>query len=272
MMDKQMLHVFRNTPFGRDTFLQSVSFAKRVKVPLQVYIPKFRQFLMYFPQRVVTVDLNRYFLFDPKSAQQHAEALIAELDADAQLFEPTESTAASLPNLPVDFKYMCCPRSIADRSARVGLGYIGPKVRQIIQCSTFPVLVPTPVFKEWRRVVVFFGGSINAGRAVNHALDIAQTCGVPLTIFTKGEGKPRSHYEEVLESKGALNRVRAIGADWMFFAKGSFRKLLYEVPSDALLVVGAYGHGVAKELVFGSKMEEIQKVLPNNMFIVGPHC
>ncbi len=271
-MENQMLHVFRNTPFGRDTFLQSMFFTKQVKVPLQVFVPTSQQFLLYFPQRVVTVDLNKHFLFDPKTARLHAEALIAEHDADARIFEPTEFTATSLPNLPVSFRYMCCPRSIVDLSTKVGMGYIGPKVRQIVQYTTFPVLMPTPVYKEWKRIVVFFGGSTNAVRAVNHALDIAETSGLPLSIFTKAERQPMSHYEEVLDKRDLLGRVRAAGAEWMFFAKGAFKRLLYEVTSDALLVVGAYGHGVVKELVFGSKMEEIQNTLPNNMLIIGPHC
>ena len=46
----------------------------------------------------------------------------------------------------------------------------------------------------------------------------------------------------------------------------------HTVPHDALVVVGAYGHGVARELFFGSKMELIQTVLPNPMLIVGPGC
>ena len=54
--------------------------------------------------------------------------------------------------------------------------------------------------------------------------------------------------------------------------KGRFKKLLYEVPSDALVVVGAYGHGAIKEILFGSKMETIQSVLPNTMLIIGPNC
>jgi nucleotide-binding universal stress UspA family protein len=37
-------------------------------------------------------------------------------------------------------------------------------------------------------------------------------------------------------------------------------------------VVGAYGHGVVRELLFGSKLELIQSVLPNNMLIIGPNC
>jgi len=58
---------------------------------------------------------------------------------------------------------------------------------------------------------------------------------------------------------------------WWFFDKGKLRENLYEVPHDSLAVVGAYGHGLVKRLVFGSKAELLQTVLPNNLLIVGPN-
>jgi nucleotide-binding universal stress UspA family protein len=48
--------------------------------------------------------------------------------------------------------------------------------------------------------------------------------------------------------------------------------MLYDVPHDALMVLGAYGHGVIKDLLFGSKMEKIQSTVTNNLLIAGPQC
>jgi hypothetical protein len=271
-MTNSLFHVFRNTPFGRDTFLQSIYFSKQANVPIKVYVPQHSQFLMYFQRRAVTVDLNKYFLYDPDTAKQHAEALIAEHRVVASFFEPKDFTALSLPDVPVNHDYMCCPRSISDLSTKVSLGYFGPKVRQIIQNAPFPVLIPTPVFKEWKRMVVFFGGSSNALRALRVALSIHNECGLPITLFTKAEHKPQSYYREILDKNNLLSAIQGGGAQWMFFESGSMRKLLYEVPSDALLVLGAYGHGAIKEVLLGSKMETIQTVLPNNMLIIGPQC
>jgi hypothetical protein len=272
MRTDALLHVFRNTPFGRETFLQSAYFAKKLGLPITVYIPKHHQFLMYFERKAVTIDLDHKFLFDPKSALPHAKALINELDIKASFFKPTDFTALELPDIPVDFKFMCCPRSISDLSTKIGMGYIGPKVRQIIQNATFPVLIPTTVFKTWHRIVVFFGGSNNAIAAVKVALEIAKETGLPLELFTKGAGKPKGHYETLLNDNGLLGPLNAENVAWRFYEKGRFNKLLYEVPSDALAVVGAYGHGVIKDLLFGSKLEEIQTVLPNNILIIGPGC
>ena len=37
-----------------------------------------------------------------------------------------------------------------------------------------------------------------------------------------------------------------------------------------MVIVGAYGHGRIKELLFGSKLEKIQATLTNNLLIAGP--
>ncbi len=58
---------------------------------------------------------------------------------------------------------------------------------------------------------------------------------------------------------------------WHFFEKGMFEDNLYEVPHNALVVLGAYGHGLIKSIVFGSKMEKIQSIISNNLLIAGPN-
>lgn len=272
MRSESIFHIFRNTPYGRDAFAQCAEFAKKARVKITIYIPKHRQFLMYFERRAVTVDLDPRFSHDPKSARKHAEALIELHGVEADFFEPKDFTAVDLPDVPVDFRYMCCPRSIGQLSSKMGMGFIGTKVRQIIQYSSFPVLIPTWVHKEWRNIVVFFGGSSNAVNAVRVALDLHRKCDVPITLFTRASGnKPQSFYEEHLQKNSLLAPLEEAGMDWMFFSKRNFSELLWEVPPDALAVVGAYTHGVLKEFLFGSKMEEIQTRLPNNMLIVGPN-
>jgi len=269
-----LFHVYRNTPFGRDTFLQSLHFAQKAHVPLRVYIPKHSQFLMYFPHRAVTVDLSKDFLHDSDTAKYRVEKLAEEHNLPVSFEVPTEFTALSLPDIPVSHKFMCCPRSISDLSTKIGLGYIGPKVRQIINHAAFPVLMPTAVFKEWKRIVVFFGGSNNAVRALETALSLRNECDCPLTLFTKAEGKPKDYYEEVLNKRNLYPLVQGLDDEWLFYEEGQMKELLFNIPSDALVVLGAYGHGhgMFKDMIMGSKMEMIQSVLPNNMLIVGPNC
>ncbi len=271
-MRNELLHIFRNTPFGRETLMASVYFCKETGTSLKVYIPKFRQFLMYFEHEVVTVDLDRAFLRDPGTAKQHAEDIIREGGLVPHFIEPKGFTASTLPDLPVDYRYMTCPRTISNLSAKIGLGYIGPRVRNIIRSAGFPVFIPTPVYKEWKRIVVFFGGSQNAIKALQYGIEIATVSGFPLILFTQGEDKDLRYYEDEIKKAGLYEKLEMLGFDWLFFDRGELKVNLYEVPHDSLAIVGAYGHGVMKEVLFGSKMEEIQTVLPNSMLIVGPNC
>jgi len=270
-MKNELLHVFRNTPFGRETLFHSIYFCKKTATELKIYIPKFKQFLMYFENGVVTVDLDDSYLTDPATAKEHAEKIIRDAGLIPHFIEPKSYTASTLPDLPVDFKYMTCPRSMSDISSKIGLGYIGPKVRNIIKHASFPVLMGTPVYKEWKNIMVFFGGSNNAGKAVRVGIEIGKISGFPMLLFTQAEGKPKSFYEEELDKKGLLQPLKDMGFNWLFFDKGDMKINLYEVPHDSLLIVGAYGHGPIKDMLFGSKLELIQSYLPNNIVIVGPN-
>jgi nucleotide-binding universal stress UspA family protein len=58
---------------------------------------------------------------------------------------------------------------------------------------------------------------------------------------------------------------------WHFFESGGFEENLYQVPHDALVILGAYGHGLIKNIFFGSKMEQVQSTISNNFLIVGPN-
>ncbi len=59
---------------------------------------------------------------------------------------------------------------------------------------------------------------------------------------------------------------------WHFYGNKEFDTMLYEVPHDSLIVLGAYGHGIIKEILLGSKMEHIQSTVTNNLLITGPNC
>ena len=271
-MKNELLHIFRNTPFGRETLMQSVYFSKETGASLRVYIPAFRQFLMYFENEVVTVDLDRAFLRDPATAKDHAEVIIREGGLEPHFLEPKGFTASTLPDLPVEYAYMCCPRTISHLSTKIGLGHIGPRVRNIIRNASFPILMTTPVHKAWHSATVFFGGSKNAVKALRTGLRISTASGCPLLLFTEAGRKPKSHYEKIIEDHGLSGEVEAQLTDWLFYEKGDFRSHLFDVPHDSLAVVGAYGHSAIREAAFGSKMEEIQTVLPNPIVIVGPLC
>jgi hypothetical protein len=271
-MNYKLLQIFRNTPFGRETFLQSLYFCKTIHAHPVVYIPESDKFLMYFPNDAIQIDLDSSYLTSPKTAKQHATVLFKEMGFKPAFFTPRSFTASTLPDIPINFDYFCCPRSVSDLSSKIGLGHIGPKVRRIIKHAPFPVLLTSPVFKPWKSIAVFFGGSNNSRKALQMGLKIAMVSNLPLDIYTLREKKGTDYYENILKESNLAGPVSQFLRDWHYYDKSEFDTMLYEIPHDALIVLGAYGHGVIKDLLFGSKMEKIQSTVTNNLLITGPHC
>jgi hypothetical protein len=235
-----------------------------------VYIPEFTKFLMYFENEVIQVDLDPSYLNDPDTAVTHAEQLLKAAKIKPELFTPKNYTASTLPDIPTSFDFMCCPRSISDLSSKIGLGYIGPRVRRIIQAARFPVLITSPVYKPWKSIAVFFGGSANAVNALRLGIRIAGVTGMHLDIYTQVSTTTPSEYRAIVQAKDLEKPLENVLGQWTFFEKGRFEDNLYEVPHDALVVLGAYGHGIIRDIMFGSMMEKIQATIENNLLIAGP--
>jgi len=269
-MAQQLFHIFRNTPLGRETFLQSIYFCRQLGIRPTVYIPKSTKFLMYFENDVVQVDLDPSYLTDADTAVDHLEGLLKENGMEMDFFSPKNYTASTLPDIPTNFEFMCCPRSISDLSSKIGLGYIGPRVRRIIQAARFPVLITSPVYKPWNSISVFFGGSANAVNALKLGIRIAKITNLRLNLYTQVEKHTSADYRSVVEKNGLGETVENLLDNWTFFEKGRFEHNLYEVPHDALVVLGAYGHGIIRDIMFGSMMEKIQSTISNNLLIAGP--
>lgn len=270
-MRHQMLHIFRNTPFGRETLLQSVYFCqKQPGLSLAIYIPSSSRFSMRFDTDEVIVCLDGSYLRDPGTARAHVREIVDDSGVAYEFYTPTEFGAADLPELATDFAFMACPRVVSEQSSRIGLGHIGPKVRSIVKEAPFAVLIPSMNHKPWTNVAVFFGGSPLGARAVELGLNVAQAAGVPVAVHTQLEGTTRTECERLLADMRLLDRLREAGGQWEVFSEGSFEQNLYAVPHDALVVIGAAGHRLIQELVFGSKLEKVQSTLPNPLLVLGP--
>ena len=270
-MEERLLHVYRNTPLGRETLLQSVYFCKTLGVGLHIYVPEATQFLMYFDHDAVQVDLDGSYLTNPAAARDNADRTAGEGGVKPTFLTPKNFTASQLPDIPTTFNYMTCPRSISDLSSKIGLGYIGPKVRRIVKASAFPVLMTSTVFKAWKNITVFYGGSANANKALRWGLRLAEASGFPLDMITFTGNHPSSYFEEQLGAADLLDPVQSRVRHWRKIEGNDMEAHLLDIPHDALLVLGAYGHGLIKEILFGSKMEIIQSWMPNNMLLVGPN-
>jgi len=269
-MATKLFHIFRNNPLGRETLLQSIYFCKMVGVYLIIYIPNDTKFWLYVGNNAVQVDLDKSYLGSPKTAIKRATELVEENGIMAKFINSANSLDTISPNIHTNFDFMTCPRSISDLSSKISLGYLGPKVRRIIESAQFPVLITSPAYKEWNSIAVCFGGSANAVTALKLGLRISRASGMPLDVFTQVEKVPIEFYEKAIEDKNLKKEMNRRLKKWHIFEQGSFEENLYNVPHDALVVMGAYGHSPIKEIVFGSKMEKIQSILPNNLLIAGP--
>jgi nucleotide-binding universal stress UspA family protein len=93
-----------------------------------------------------------------------------------------------------------------------------------------------------------------------------------MDIYTLREKKSKGYYENIIKESDLAAPVSQFLRNWHYYEKSEFDAMLYDVPHDALMVLGAYGHGVIKDLLFGSKMEKIQSTVTNNLLITGPRC
>jgi len=270
-MENRLLHIFRNNPFGRETLLQSIYFCNKVGAFPVIYIPKTTKFLMYFDNDVVQVDLDKSYLISPETAKKRATELLEQGGISARFLDPKHFTASTLPDIHTNFDYMCCPRSVSDMSSKIGLGYIGPRVRRIVRSARFPVLITSPVYKEWKSIAVFFGGSANAIKALRLGFHIARASGIQLDVFTQTEKFSKEDYQQIIKDRNLEEEMELYVKQWHFFENRVFEENLYDVPHDALVILGAFGHGVIRNFVFGSKMEKIQSTISNNLLIAGPN-
>jgi len=269
-MKAKLFHIFRNNPLGRETLLQSIYFCKTVGVYLIIYIPNDTKFWLYVGDNAVQVDLDKSYLGSPKTAIEHATEVVEENGIMAKFIDSEHSLDLISPNIHTNFDFMTCPRSISDLSSKIGLGHLGPKVRRIIESAQFPILITSPAYKQWNSIAVFFGGSANGVIALKLGLRIGRASGMPLDVFTQVEKVPIEFYEKAIEDNNLKKEMNRRLNKWHIFEQGSFEENLYNVLHDALVVMGAYGHSPIKEIVFGSKMEKVQSILPNNLLIAGP--
>jgi hypothetical protein len=268
-MVANLIHIYRNTPLGRETLMQSVYFCKKLNVGLSVYIPDTVRFMMKFADDAIQVDLDRSYLTDPKTALERVRSQVSKMELKPEFLVPANLASCSLPVVPTDFQFMCCPRGISDLSSKIGLGYIGPTVRRIVQSARFPVLITSPAFKAWKSVAVLFGGSDNALNALRTGIQISKRTGCPLDLFIHLEQAP-SYYLDRIRQSGLEKQLEDQVRHWHCFETGEFAENLYTVPHDAIVLVGAYDHKSIRHVLFGSKLETIQATLANCLLVCGP--
>lgn len=233
------LHIYRNTPYGRENLLHSIYFCRQLDLVLNIYIPVMKKMLMYFRHGAVEVELDASYISHAETAEASVKAILAENEGNADFVTPAAYTGSNLPDLSTDFDFMACPRIISDLSSKISLGHIGSKVRDILLHAPFPVFIPSQVFKKWKRIVVMFGGSSNGVKAMRLAIKAARIAGMTLDVITMQENdQPKFHYEAVIKDRHLWPDLEEVMKNWYFFENGSFAENQMIVPHDAMIVMG----------------------------------
>ena len=154
------------------------------------------------------------------------------------------------PGIPTSMSITTIAPHISDLSSKIGLGYIGPRVRRIVNSARFPVLITSAAYKPWQSISVFFGGSSNAVNALKLGLRISRKSGLPLDMFTQIERGNEETYKEVIEREGLKEEVDHLITVFPYVI--SFLEALRKVGKRVVLVTNA--HTKSLEL----KMERTQ--------------
>lgn len=270
-MNFSLLHIFRNTPLGRETLLQSIHFCKTLNIKLSIYIPKSKRFLMCCggENNTLPIDLDKSFFVSPETAISHASELTQNEGTTPNWILPQKSTTNGYPQIQGSFDFMCCPRCIQAPLSNLSIGYIDASVRRITHTAQFPVLIPSPVYRPWKRLAVFYGGSDSALNALKLGLQICRVSGLPMDVFTQIDDKDSKGIRHAIDNQTLRNESDKAINKWHRFSKGNFVDNIYNVAHDALVVLG--GFHSTRYRNFSSKMEKIQSALPNDLLAVGPN-
>lgn len=272
-MERTFFHIFLNTPAGRENLLQSAYLAERTNPrSLSIFVPTADKCVMYCDHTVVTLDLDDSYLRHPETAKQHVNDALSDFKVTYDFFEPSAFTGGVMPDIHSDWALMTCPRAISQKSGRIGLGHIGPKIRAILAHASFPILIPSGNFKPWDRVTALFGGPGHGENGVQMAAAIADRAKVPLTVLTQLEKSTREECKEALAAINLSNRIKQGNADWRVFETGTLEENLFSITMDSLVVVDSGKHSIIEQVLFGSNLEKIQALLPNQLLICGPNC
>lgn len=271
-MANQLFHIFRNNPQGRETLLQSLYFCKTIEASLVIYISKHKKLLMDFESGSVQIDLDKSYFTSTETAVKHAGELVEEMGVTAEFLELKNYSNAKLPNIKPEFDFMCCPSCISDRPSKIGAGQIGPKVIQIVNVAHFPVLLTKPAFKEWQSIAIFLIGSSNDVNALDLGLHISSVSDFSADVFVFNKNCSLEPCETDIETYKLAKEMNCRVAKWHYFENRSFEEHLYQVPHNALVVLGASDHIRLKNIVWGTWMGRIYSELPNNILIAGPNC
>ncbi|MCW7752718.1 hypothetical protein OOT00_01805 [Desulfobotulus sp. H1] len=257
-MNPRLLHVYQNTPTGREALLQTSFFCRMMGAAPVIYLPESPRFLMYFEKKVVQVDLEGFHenREGVREWRSRASDILAEAGLDAHFLEIRHRTTPDLPDVPVDFDYMTCPVSPFPRFPV----YSELGMRRLTAVAPFTLLLPSPVAREWKSLVVFYEGSGQGEGVLAAALMMARNADLPLDLFTFGSADSVRD----LPFAGAIRHIFSGNKN------GKRESLWMNVPHDALAVMGASHRSWLRERFGFTLKKEFRRRMASALLLTGP--
>jgi hypothetical protein len=262
----QVLHVFRNTPMGKETLRQAADFTKKINGSLQVYIPESDRFMLYFERDAVEITLDKSYLYSSQTAPGIMRTVLEDVGFKAQRLYAKTKTASVLPDIETDFNFISLPKVMTEPKGKLFSQSIGSGVRRVVKASTAPAIIGPGRFADWESIHVFFGGSEHSLKALRWAQLIGKEAGVPVNVITMIEAdKSQDDYKSIVK-KGS---VSPIGISWEFVQNKSPIEVFNFINRKSLVIMGAYGSNKIRRSLFGSKTEMALSINANLLMLVG---
>jgi len=267
-MPLKVFHVFRNTPTGRETFMQAIDFCKKAGAELHVYMPRHDRFMIYFEEDAVEVHLDQSYLLAIGTQKSNLEAILNEQHFVAKNVYSETKTGSTLPDIQSDFGVINLPKVMTEAKKGLRRSVIGPGVRRLVKASHAPALISPNRFVDWSGIHLFYGGSTFSEKALRWALQMAEVSKKPLYVTTVLEKHSETYHRQKLAKKNIpINKFNSW--DWQ---KENLFEALYHVNRNHLIVMGAYGKRGLKKRLLGGTTEMALKNTANPLLLVGERC
>lgn len=270
-MQLKVIHVYRNTPLGRETLIQAADFVKKINGELNIFLPEYDRILYYFENDATEIRLDESYLYFREQARSRMEKALKLIGVEAHIVDVSTQTASNLPGLyATNYDVLSLPRVMVERQGQLHLPAVGAGVRQVVKNSAAPALIAPGRFHDWTDVQVLFGGSKYSMIALKWGLAISKNMGIPVRLISAvADSDEKQRYENTLAEEGIATTAFD---DWIFIESNSPVAVLNEIQRTSLIVMGAYGHGRIHSKLFGSKTELIMKNTASLIMLIGENC
>lgn len=271
IMDASLFHIYSNTPLGRETLFQAIHFCKTLNLTLSIFIPHSKWVFLRCGSETddLMIEFDNSYLFSPKTAISNAKETIKDKGLRTNWIIPEKDKKKYSPKITGSFEFMCCTRCIKEPLSKLSVGYIDTLVRKIVNTARFPVLIPSLMYRPWKRLAIFYGGSDSSLNALKLGLQISQVSGFKMDIFTQLEDRDNKKFRDSIDCHSLENAIDEVCDNWYEFNSEDFITNIYNVSHDSLVVLGGFHSHIRRN--YSSMMEKIQSTLPNNLLAVGPN-